>query len=79
MASYLSTKLGRKVQYVPVTDYAASVSLFRTGDLDMVFFGGLTGVQAGSRHLARPFPPSATSTTRSRASSSPAPPPGSGP
>jgi phosphonate transport system substrate-binding protein len=35
-----------KVEYVPVTDYAASVSLFKTGDLDMVFYGGLTGVQA---------------------------------
>jgi len=46
MATYLASKLGVKVEYVPVTDYAASVSLFRTGDLDMVFFGGLTGVQA---------------------------------
>ena len=46
MASYLAGALGVKVEYVPVTDYAASVSLFRTGDLDMVFFGGLTGVQA---------------------------------
>lgn len=46
MATYLSTKLGRKVEYVPVTDYAAAVSLFKTGDIDMVFFGGLTGVQA---------------------------------
>ncbi len=46
MATYLATTLGRKVEYVPVTDYAASVSLFKTGDLDMVFFGGLTGVQA---------------------------------
>ncbi len=46
MAVYLSTALDRKVEYVPVTDYAASVSLFKTGDLDMVFFGGLTGVQA---------------------------------
>lgn len=46
MAEYLSTKLGRKVEYVPVTDYAAAVSLFKTGDIDMVFFGGLTGVQA---------------------------------
>jgi len=46
MATYLSTALGRKVEYVPVTDYAASVTLFKTGDLDMVFFGGLTGVQA---------------------------------
>jgi ABC-type phosphate/phosphonate transport system substrate-binding protein len=46
MAGYLATKLGVKVEYVPVTDYAASVSLFKTGDIDMVFFGGLTGVQA---------------------------------
>ena len=46
MASYLAAKLGRKIEYVPVTDYAASVSLFKTGDLDMVFFGGLTGAQA---------------------------------
>ncbi|MGH9281437.1 MAG: putative selenate ABC transporter substrate-binding protein [Acidimicrobiales bacterium] len=46
MAAYLSGAVGRKVEYVPVSDYAASVSLFKTGDLDMVFFGGLTGVQA---------------------------------
>jgi phosphonate transport system substrate-binding protein len=46
MATYLSQALGVKVEYVPVTDYAASVSLFRTGDLDLVFYGGLTGVQA---------------------------------
>jgi phosphonate transport system substrate-binding protein len=45
-ATYLAGALGVKVEYVPVTDYAASVSLFRTGDLDLVFFGGLTGVQA---------------------------------
>lgn len=46
MAAYLSEALGVEVEYVPVTDYAAAVSLFRTGDLDLVFFGGLTGVQA---------------------------------
>lgn len=46
MATYLSAKLGVPVEYVPVTDYAASVSLFKTGDLDLVFYGGLTGVQA---------------------------------
>ncbi len=46
MATYLAGALGVKVEYVPVTDYAASVSLFKTGDLDLVFFGGLTGVQA---------------------------------
>lgn len=46
MAEYLSDAVGREVEYVPVIDYAAAVSLFKTGDLDMVFFGGLTGVQA---------------------------------
>ncbi len=45
-AAYLSHELDVEVEYVPVTDYAASVSLFRAGDLDVVFFGGLTGVQA---------------------------------
>jgi phosphonate transport system substrate-binding protein len=44
--SYLSEELGVPVEYIPVTDYAASVTAFRVGDLDMVWFGGLTGVQA---------------------------------
>ncbi len=34
------------MQYQPVTDYAAAVTAFRVGDLDLVWFGGLTGVQA---------------------------------
>jgi len=46
LADYLSSTLDVEVEYVPVTDYAASVSLFRAGDLDLVFYGGLTGVQA---------------------------------
>lgn len=46
LAEYLAQRLDVGVEYVPVTDYAASVSLFRAGDLDMVFYGGLTGVQA---------------------------------
>src|SRR5688500_7231981 len=46
IANYLSRSLGVPVRYVPVTDYAASVTGFRRGDLDLVFFGGLTGVQA---------------------------------
>jgi phosphonate transport system substrate-binding protein len=32
--------------YKPVTDYAASVTGFKVGDLDLVWYGGLTGVQA---------------------------------
>lgn len=46
VADYLSNELGVPVEYKPVTDYAASVTAFRVGDLDMVWFGGLTGVQA---------------------------------
>ncbi len=46
VAAELGRQLGVKVQYVPVTDYTAAVSAFRTGSLDLVWFGGLTGVQA---------------------------------
>lgn len=46
VADYLTGELGVEVDYVPVTDYTAAVSLFKVGDLDMVWFGGLTGVQA---------------------------------
>jgi phosphonate transport system substrate-binding protein len=47
VSDYLEKNLpGVTVEYVPVTDYQASVSSFRTGDLDLVWFGGLTGVQA---------------------------------
>jgi phosphonate transport system substrate-binding protein len=46
VAKYLAKKLNIKVEYVPVADYPSAVSLFRTGDLDLVWFGGLTGVQA---------------------------------
>jgi len=46
VADHLRDALGVEVEYVPLTDYAAAVSLFRTGDLDLVWFGGLTGVQA---------------------------------
>jgi len=46
VADYLSETIGVPVEYLPVTDYTASVSLFRVGDLDLVWYGGLTGVQA---------------------------------
>ena len=58
VAQDLSQQLGVDVQYVPVTDYTAAISAFRTGGLDLVWFGGLTGVQArlqkpGARVLAQ--------------------------
>ncbi len=46
LADYLSEALGVPVEYQPVTDYAAAVTAFKVGDLDLVWFGGLTGVQA---------------------------------
>jgi phosphonate transport system substrate-binding protein len=58
VATELSRQLGVKVAYVPVVDYAAAVGAFRTGNLDLVWFGGLTGVQArlqkpGARVIAQ--------------------------
>ncbi|MEB3280703.1 MAG: putative selenate ABC transporter substrate-binding protein [Lyngbya sp.] len=46
LATYLEEKLGVPVEYKPVTDYAAAVTAFKVGDLELVWFGGLTGVQA---------------------------------
>lgn len=49
VSEYLSETLHVTVEYVPVRDYAAAVAQFQRGDLDLVFFGGLTGVQARHR------------------------------
>jgi phosphonate transport system substrate-binding protein len=46
LAKELSQTLKVPVRYVPVSNYPAAVSAFRTGGLDLVWFGGLTGVQA---------------------------------
>lgn len=46
LAAYLEKDLGVPVEYKPVTDYTAAVTAFKVGDLDLVWFGGLTGVQA---------------------------------
>ncbi len=46
LAAYLTREIGVLVEYKPVTDYTAVVTAFKTGDVQMVWFGGLTGVQA---------------------------------
>ena len=46
LSEELKASLNVPVQYVPVSNYAAAVSAFRSGSLDLVWFGGLTGVQA---------------------------------
>jgi phosphonate transport system substrate-binding protein len=46
LAEHLSTKLGVPVEYVPLADYTAAVEGFKNGDLQLCWFGGLTGVRA---------------------------------
>jgi len=46
VADYLSGELGVDVRFEPVTEYEAAVTAFRVGDIDLAWFGGLTGVQA---------------------------------
>ncbi|MDA0667135.1 MAG: putative selenate ABC transporter substrate-binding protein [Planctomycetota bacterium] len=58
VAAYLSEQLGVPVEYVPTADYSASVEMFRNGDVQLAWFGGLSGVQArstvdGSRAIAQ--------------------------
>jgi len=58
VAAYLSEQLGVPVEYIPTADYSASVEMFRNGDVQLAWFGGLSGVQArtavsGSRAIAQ--------------------------
>lgn len=46
VADYLTQQIGLTVKYIPTTDYAAVVTGFRQGDIQMAWYGGLTGVQA---------------------------------
>ena len=38
LSSELSEQLNVQVRYIPVTNYAAAVTAFRTGNLDLVWF-----------------------------------------
>lgn len=58
IADYLSSELGFKVSYVPVKSYSASVQAFKNNEVQMAWFGGLSGVQArlavpGSKAVAQ--------------------------
>ena len=46
LGKYLESKTGMKVEFMPVTDYAATVEGLAAKKLDMVWFGGFTFVQA---------------------------------
>ena len=49
LGEYLEAKTGAKVEFTPVTDYAAAVEGLASKKLDMVWFGGFTFVQANHR------------------------------
>lgn len=56
LGAYLEKKTGMKVEFIPVTDYAASVEGLINKKLDMVWFGGFTFVQAKVRSKDQVIP-----------------------
>jgi len=56
LGDYLQQKLGMKVEFTPVTDYAAAVEGLIHHKLDMVWFGGFTFVQANERSHGKVIP-----------------------
>jgi len=58
LAEHLGQVLGIQVRYVPTSSYTSSVEAFKTADVQLAWFGGLTGVQAraavaGARAIAQ--------------------------
>ncbi len=58
VAAYLSGTLGVDVRFVPVKSYAAAVTAFRNNQVQLAWFGGLSGVRArrlvaGSQAIAQ--------------------------
>ncbi|MEM5503903.1 putative selenate ABC transporter substrate-binding protein [Shewanella frigidimarina] len=60
VADYLTEQLGVEVKYIPVKSYSAAVTAFRNNQVQLAWFGGLSGVQArrlvpGSEAIAQGF------------------------
>ncbi len=56
LVKYLEKTLGMKVEFTPVTDYAASVEALVNKKVDMAWFGGFTFVQANVRSGGKVIP-----------------------
>jgi phosphonate transport system substrate-binding protein len=56
LVKYLEGKLGMKVEFTPVTDYAAAVETLVNRKVDMAWFGGFTFVQAQARSGGKVIP-----------------------
>jgi phosphonate transport system substrate-binding protein len=55
-AKYLEKSLGMKVEYTPVNDYPAAVEALVNKQVDLVWFGGVTFVQANIRSGGKVVP-----------------------
>ena len=56
LVKYLEGQLGVKVEWIPVTDYAASVEALVNRKVDLAWFGGFTFVQAHVRSGGKVIP-----------------------
>jgi len=56
LGKYLENALKMKVEFTPVTDYAATVESLAAGKLDLVWYGGFTFVQASKRTKGTAIP-----------------------
>ena len=56
LVKYLEQKLGVKVEFIPVTDYAAAVEALVNKKVDLAWFGGFTFVQANKRSGGKVIP-----------------------
>ena len=56
LAKYLEQRLGMKVEFTPVTDYAAAVEALANQQVDLAWFGGFTFVQAQQRAAGKVIP-----------------------
>ncbi len=56
LAKYLESKLGMKVEFTPVNDYPAAVEALVNKQVDLVWFGGVTHVQAQLRSGGKIIP-----------------------
>jgi phosphonate transport system substrate-binding protein len=56
LVAYLESRLGMKVEFTPVTDYAAAVEALASKKVDLAWFGGFTFVQANVRSGGKVIP-----------------------
>ncbi len=56
LVKYLEQKLGMKVEFTPVSDYAAAVEALTNKQVDMAWYGGFTFVQANNRSGGKALP-----------------------